>query len=58
VIFRTADGVRIGVVAGTFGTNGFPLPAGRAVRRRLSRPSGSPLGRDGPYVTGSGSPRP
>jgi hypothetical protein len=29
VILRTAGGVRIGVVAGTFGTNGFPLPAGR-----------------------------
>lgn len=29
VIFETADGVRIGVVAGTFGTNGFALPAGR-----------------------------
>jgi hypothetical protein len=29
VIFTTADGVRIGVVAGTYGTNGFPLPAGR-----------------------------
>jgi poly-gamma-glutamate synthesis protein (capsule biosynthesis protein) len=29
VIFETVDGVRIGVVAGTFGTNGFPLPAGR-----------------------------
>ena len=29
VILTTGDGVRIGVVAGTFGTNGFPLPAGR-----------------------------
>jgi poly-gamma-glutamate synthesis protein (capsule biosynthesis protein) len=29
VIFETPDGLRIGVVAGTFGTNGFPLPAGR-----------------------------
>ena len=29
VILETEDGVRIGVVAGTFGTNGFPLPAGR-----------------------------
>jgi poly-gamma-glutamate capsule biosynthesis protein CapA/YwtB (metallophosphatase superfamily) len=29
VILTTADGVRVGVVAGTFGTNGFPLPAGR-----------------------------
>ena len=29
VIFETVDGVRIGVVAGTFGTNGFPLPFGR-----------------------------
>ena len=29
VILTTEDGVRIGVVAGTFGTNGFPLPAGR-----------------------------
>jgi Bacterial capsule synthesis protein PGA_cap len=29
VILTTADGVRIGVVAGTFGTNGFPLPTGR-----------------------------
>jgi poly-gamma-glutamate synthesis protein (capsule biosynthesis protein) len=29
VVLTTADGVRIGVVAGTFGTNGFPLPAGR-----------------------------
>ena len=28
-ILTTEDGVRIGVVAGTFGTNGFPLPAGR-----------------------------
>ena len=26
VILTTSDGVRIGVVAGTFGTNGFPLP--------------------------------
>jgi poly-gamma-glutamate capsule biosynthesis protein CapA/YwtB (metallophosphatase superfamily) len=30
VVLTTADGVRVGVVAGTFGTNGFPLPAGRA----------------------------
>jgi poly-gamma-glutamate capsule biosynthesis protein CapA/YwtB (metallophosphatase superfamily) len=29
VLLTTEDGVRIGVVAGTFGTNGFPLPAGR-----------------------------
>jgi poly-gamma-glutamate synthesis protein (capsule biosynthesis protein) len=29
VILTTAAGVRIGVVAGTYGTNGFPLPAGR-----------------------------
>jgi len=29
LILTTEDGVRIGVVAGTFGTNGFPLPAGR-----------------------------
>ena len=29
VILTTGDGVRIGVVAGTFGTNGFPLPTGR-----------------------------
>ena len=29
VLLTTAAGVRIGVVAGTFGTNGFPLPAGR-----------------------------
>ena len=29
VILTTADGVRVGVVAGTFGTNGFPLPTGR-----------------------------
>ncbi len=29
VVLATEDGVRIGVVAGTFGTNGFPLPAGR-----------------------------
>jgi hypothetical protein len=29
VILETAGGVRIGVVAGTFGTNGIPLPAGR-----------------------------
>jgi poly-gamma-glutamate synthesis protein (capsule biosynthesis protein) len=29
VILTTADGVRIGVVAGTYGTNGIPLPAGR-----------------------------
>jgi poly-gamma-glutamate synthesis protein (capsule biosynthesis protein) len=29
VILTTAAGVRIGVVAGTFGTNGIPLPAGR-----------------------------
>jgi poly-gamma-glutamate synthesis protein (capsule biosynthesis protein) len=29
VLLTTADGVRVGVVAGTFGTNGFPLPAGR-----------------------------
>lgn len=30
VILTTDSGVRIGVVAGTFGTNGFPLPEGRA----------------------------
>ncbi len=29
VILTTKEGVRIGVVAGTFGTNGFPLPTGR-----------------------------
>ena len=29
VILRTDDGVRIGVVAGTYGLNGFPLPEGR-----------------------------
>jgi poly-gamma-glutamate capsule biosynthesis protein CapA/YwtB (metallophosphatase superfamily) len=29
VILTTASGVRVGVVAGTYGTNGFPLPAGR-----------------------------
>ncbi len=29
VILTTDSGVRIGMVAGTFGTNGFPLPAGR-----------------------------
>jgi poly-gamma-glutamate synthesis protein (capsule biosynthesis protein) len=29
VILQTAGGMRIGVVAGTFGTNGIPLPAGR-----------------------------
>ncbi|HRD64384.1 MAG TPA: CapA family protein, partial [Nocardioides sp.] len=29
VILETADGVRVAVVAGTFGTNGFPLPEGR-----------------------------
>jgi hypothetical protein len=29
VLLTTEDGVRIGVVAGTYGTNGFPLPAGR-----------------------------
>jgi poly-gamma-glutamate synthesis protein (capsule biosynthesis protein) len=29
VILTTDEGVRVGVVAGTFGTNGFPLPAGR-----------------------------
>jgi hypothetical protein len=29
VIFTTAAGVRIGVVSGTYGLNGFPLPAGR-----------------------------
>ena len=29
VILTTAAGVRIGVVAGTYGTNGFPLPTGR-----------------------------
>lgn len=29
VILTTADGVRIGVVAGTYGTNGIPLPDGR-----------------------------
>jgi poly-gamma-glutamate synthesis protein (capsule biosynthesis protein) len=29
VILTTDQGVRIGIVAGTFGTNGFPLPEGR-----------------------------
>jgi poly-gamma-glutamate synthesis protein (capsule biosynthesis protein) len=29
VILTTDEGVRVGVVAGTFGTNGFPLPARR-----------------------------
>jgi poly-gamma-glutamate synthesis protein (capsule biosynthesis protein) len=29
VLLTTGDGVRIGVVAGTYGTNGFPLPVGR-----------------------------
>ena len=29
VILRTEDGVRVGVVAGTYGLNGFPVPAGR-----------------------------
>ncbi len=29
VILTTATGVRVGVVAGTYGTNGFPLPEGR-----------------------------
>ena len=29
VILTTEAGVRIGVVAGTYGTNGFPLPTGR-----------------------------
>jgi poly-gamma-glutamate synthesis protein (capsule biosynthesis protein) len=29
VILTTGDGVRIGVVAGTYGLNGFPLPEGR-----------------------------
>jgi poly-gamma-glutamate synthesis protein (capsule biosynthesis protein) len=29
VLLTTSDGVRIGVVAGTYGTNGFPLPVGR-----------------------------
>ncbi|MCW2796092.1 MAG: hypothetical protein JWM79_1589 [Nocardioides sp.] len=29
VILTTDQGVRIGIVAGTYGTNGFPLPAGR-----------------------------
>ncbi|MGA8256639.1 MAG: CapA family protein [Nocardioides sp.] len=29
VILRTDDGVRVGVVAGTYGLNGFPVPAGR-----------------------------
>jgi poly-gamma-glutamate synthesis protein (capsule biosynthesis protein) len=29
VVLETADGVRVGVVAGTYGTNGFPLPSGR-----------------------------
>jgi poly-gamma-glutamate synthesis protein (capsule biosynthesis protein) len=30
VLLTTRDGVRIGVVAGTFDTNGIPLPAGHA----------------------------
>lgn len=29
VVLTTADGVRVGVVAGTYGLNGFPLPQGR-----------------------------
>lgn len=29
VIVRTDGGVRVGIVAGTYGTNGFPLPEGR-----------------------------
>ncbi len=29
VILTTTTGVRVGVVAGTYGTNGFPLPDGR-----------------------------
>lgn len=29
VLVTTAAGVRVGIVAGTFGTNGFPLPDGR-----------------------------
>ncbi len=29
MILRTDDGVRVGVVAGTYGLNGFPVPAGR-----------------------------
>jgi poly-gamma-glutamate synthesis protein (capsule biosynthesis protein) len=29
VLVTTAAGVRVGIVAGTFGTNGFPLPTGR-----------------------------
>ncbi|MBJ7359824.1 CapA family protein, partial [Nocardioides sp.] len=29
VVLTTADGVRVGVVAGTYGLNGFPLPEGR-----------------------------
>ncbi len=29
VILTTEDGVRVGVVAGTYGLNGFPLPEGR-----------------------------
>ena len=28
-IFRTASGVRLGLVSGTFSTNGLPLPAGK-----------------------------
>ena len=28
-MLTTADGVRVGVVAGTYGLNGFPLPEGR-----------------------------
>jgi poly-gamma-glutamate synthesis protein (capsule biosynthesis protein) len=29
VVLTTPDGVRVGVVAGTYGLNGFPLPEGR-----------------------------
>lgn len=29
VIVTTGDGVRVGIVAGTYGLNGFPLPEGR-----------------------------
>ncbi|GAB3250656.1 CapA family protein [Nocardioides dilutus] len=29
VVLTTADGVRVGLVAGTYGLNGFPLPEGR-----------------------------
>ncbi|WP_370247380.1 CapA family protein [Nocardioides sp.] len=30
VLLTTDDGVRVGIVAGTYGTNGLPLPEGRA----------------------------